>query len=251
MPQPEALQILQSSPWVARNRHAREDMNDPIGRRERLRVAGELGVIGVMAVVFLLWFRDRPGYVDALLGVAAVGLIMAGTSRSRALWALQPRAVIGARRRRRAAWQETALFTMPVMIVFFITSVALGYSTSGWSGATERVGNWHLAVALLLYLPWGLLQQFVFQYFLLGRLLVLMPPAAAIILTAMAFSGVHFPRLPVMAGTLVAGAVWALIYRRHRLLLPIAVSHAVLGATLHYWIFGRDLLASWLPPFGR
>ncbi|MBN1239661.1 MAG: CPBP family intramembrane metalloprotease [Gammaproteobacteria bacterium] len=226
-------------------------MSESFVRRERGRIAAELAVIVVMAVAFLVLFEDRPGYVDALLGLAAVGLIAAGTSRGRTLWALQPRLAAGAGRRRGAAWKETGLFTVPVVVAFFAAALVLGYSDGGWAGAFERVANWHLAAALLLYLPWGLLQQFIFQFFLLGRLLFLLPPAAAIALTAVAFSAVHFPRLPVMAGTLVAGAVWALIYRRHRLLLPLAVSHAVLGATLHYWIFGRDLLASWLPPFGR
>jgi hypothetical protein len=50
-----------------------------------------------------------------------------------------------------------------------------------------------------------------------------------------------------MALTLLAGAVWAALYYRYRRLLPLAVSHALLGATLHYWVLGHDLLASWLP----
>jgi len=29
--------------------------------------------------------------------------------------------------------------------------------------------------------------------------------------------------------------------------LPLALSHALLGAALHYWVFGNDLLARWLP----
>jgi hypothetical protein len=45
---------------------------------------------------------------------------------------------------------------------------------------------------------------------------------------------------------LVAGSVWSLIYARSRTLLPLACSHAVLGAALHYWVFGRDLFQSWL-----
>jgi hypothetical protein len=30
-------------------------------------------------------------------------------------------------------------------------------------------------------------------------------------------------------------------------LLPLAVSHALLGTALHYWVFGNDLLERWLP----
>jgi membrane protease YdiL (CAAX protease family) len=95
----------------------------------------------------------------------------------------------------------------------------------------------------LLYFPWALLQQFVFQFYLLGRLSYLLPPAVAIGITAVAFSAVHYPRYPIMAGTLIGCLVWSLSYRRHRVLLPLAASHALLGATMHYWVIGRDLLA--------
>lgn len=217
---------------------------------ERRRVAIELIAIVVLAAAFLVVFRERPGYVDTVLALVAVAMIVAGTRRSRALWARVPR--VGIRgSAARAAWKEAALFTVPVVAIFFGAGLVLGHAAGGWAGAAARVGNWHLIAALLLYLPWGLLQQFVFQFFLLGRLLVLLPPAVAVMTTAAAFSAVHFPRLPVMAGTLVAGGVWALIYRRHRTLWPLAVSHALLGATLHYWVFGRDLLAAWLPPLAR
>jgi membrane protease YdiL (CAAX protease family) len=138
------------------------------------------------------------------------------------------------------------VFTLPVAAAFMVAGGYIGYTAGGWEGAVARVANWHLAAALLLYFPWALLQQFVFQFFLLGRLLHLLRPSAAIVLTALAFSAVHFPRAPVMAGTLAAGIVWAVLYRRYRTLLPLAISHATLGATLHYWVFGRDLLARWL-----
>ena len=53
-----------------------------------------------------------------------------------------------------------------------------------------------------------------------------------------------------MAVTLVAGTAWALIYYRWRSLVPLAVSHALLGTALHYWVFGNDLLERWLPLLG-
>jgi membrane protease YdiL (CAAX protease family) len=221
-------------------------MNAGAARRHRVRVLLELTAIALAAALFLLLFRDRPRYLDAILGLVAVGLIAHGSARSRSLWALQPSLPGGRRARRLGAAKEAAVFSVPVVIAFFAAALSLGYAAGGWAGALARVGNWHVVAAVLLYFPWALLQQFVFQFFLLGRLLYVLPPAAAIGLTALAFSAVHYPRVPVMVGTLVAGAVWALIYRRRRSLLPLAASHALLGATLHYWVFGRDLLASWL-----
>ena len=111
----------------------------------------------------------------------------------------------------------------------------------------ERFANWHLLAAAALYFPWALLQQYIFQFYWFGRWLQVVPAPVAVALTAVAFAAVHFPRWPVMAVTLVAGAVWALIYLRWRRLLPLAVSHALLGTALHYWVFGNDLLERWLP----
>ena len=101
----------------------------------------------------------------------------------------------------RRAWIESGMFTGAALLVL----IALAAWTAGSATAlAARAANWHLAVALPLYFGWGLLQQYIFQRFLFGRLLQLLPPAAAIALTAIAFSSVHFPRWPVMALVLIA-----------------------------------------------
>lgn len=212
----------------------------------RSGVLTELGVVAVLAAGFLVFFRDRPGFVDAALGVVAVALIGLAQRRSRRFWSGQTADASPYRKRISNASREAAAFTLPVAALFLAIGFGAGFADGGWAAALDRVGGWHFAAAFALYLPWALLQQFVFQFYLLGRLLYLLPAPAAIAITALGFSLVHFPRVPVMAVTAVAGAVWALLYRRHRSLPPLAVSHALLGAGLHYWIFGRDLLASWI-----
>src|SRR5690606_25799474 len=52
----------------------------------RRAVALELLTVAAFAAAFLLLFQGRPGYVDVLLAVAAVGFILAGFGRSRRLW---------------------------------------------------------------------------------------------------------------------------------------------------------------------
>jgi len=59
------------------------------------------------------------------------------------------------------------------------------------------------------------------------------------------YAATHFPNPALMLITAGAGAVWSYTYLRYRLLLPIAVSHAVLGATFYYWVYGRDLFEVW------
>lgn len=213
------------------------------GARAPRAIVLELLTVAVLAAAFLVLFRARPGYVDVLLAVAAVAFILAGLRRSRRLWETQRLDEDGEPTFKRAA-AATAGFTMAALAAL----LGLTFVVAPGDGQTaiERLSNPRILGAFALYLPWALLQQFVFQFYLLGRLLVLLPVWGAVGITGVAFSLVHFPRVPVMAVTLVAGTVWALIYRRYRVLLPLAVSHALLGSALHYWVFGRDLLANWL-----
>ncbi len=212
----------------------------------RAQVCLELLLIGLFTAVYLLAFRDRPRYLDGVLGVAAIVLIGAAYGRTRRLWAAQPAARGPYAERLGAASLRAGAFTLAGALLFFAIGARLGYEHGGWPGAADRVLNVHYLPALALYVVWGLVQQFVFEVYLLGRLMYILPPRAAIVLTALTFSAVHYPRFVVMAAVLVAALVWASLYRRYRVLLPLAVSHAILGASLHYWIFGRDLLAQWL-----
>lgn len=190
--------------------------------------------------MFVATFRVRPPWLDFALAGAAVALIVASAARSRRLWSLAAAVSPGGSR---AAWRACAAFTAGALLVLIIAGALLKPPQQPWP---ERFLNWHFALAVALYFPWALLQQYIFQFYWHGRWLRLVPAQAALVLTALAFAAVHFPRWPVMLVTLAAGAFWSYCYYRWRELLPLAASHAVLGAALHYWVFGRDLLEAWL-----
>src|SRR5688572_7717132 len=209
-------------------------------------VALELTAIGAAAIVFVATFQVRPPYLDFVLAAAAVALIVFSAARSRRLWALA-RSVDT--RGSRGAWVAALAFTGAALVVLAV--VAVFVARAAGVAPMTRFSNWHVLAAAALYFPWALLQQYIFQFYWFGRWLQLVPAAVAVALTAVAFAAVHFPRWPVMAVTLVAGAVWALIYLRWRRLLPLALSHALLGTALHYWVFGNDLLGRWVPLLER
>jgi membrane protease YdiL (CAAX protease family) len=205
-------------------------------------IAFELAGVGTLALLFVASFQVRPPYVDFGLAAAALALIVASAGRSRRIWSLAPPARAEARRR---AWLVCGAFTAIALIVLATATTLVAHRTGlPWQ---PRFRNWHLLLAVALYLPWALLQQYIFQFYLFGRLLRLAPLGLAVPVTACAFAAVHFPRWPVMLATLMAGAFWSLTYYRWRRLLPLAASHAILGAALHYWVFGHDLLDAWLP----
>lgn len=205
-------------------------------------VALELAGIGAAAIVFVATVRVRPPYVDFVLAALAVALIVGSAARSRRIWtAARTVDPHGAR----GAWRAALAFTALALTVLAVAAV-LAARASGVSLA-DRFGNWHMLAAAPLYFGWALLQQYIFQFYWLGRWLQLVPAWAAVAVTALAFSAVHYPRWPVMAVTFVACPVWSLIYLRWRTLLPLVISHGLLGTALHYWVFGNDLLERWLP----
>ncbi len=211
----------------------------------RRSVAVELTGLGAVTLAFVATFTVRPAYVDFALAAGAVALILLSARRSRRLWALSylPSDTRGARYR--AALRVVGTLTVVALAVLAAAALVLA-SRPDTQGIAARFGNPHMLLAAALYFPWALLQQYLFQYYLFGRLLRVFPMPLAIAVTAAAFACVHFPRWPVMGLTAVAGSAWALTYYRYRLLLPIAASHALLGAALHYWVFGHDLLDAWL-----
>jgi membrane protease YdiL (CAAX protease family) len=213
-----------------------------VSHASRRSVILELTSLAAVTLLFVATFRVRPPYVDFGLAAAAVALIVASARRSRRLWSSTPAGHSGTAR---LAWLAIGGFTLAASIVLAGTALLVAsHDGVPWQ---PRFTSWHMLAAAALYFPWALLQQYIFQFYLLGRLLRVSAVPVAIIVAACAFAAVHFPRWPVMLVTLLAGAFWSYCYYRWRRLLPLAASHAILGAALHYWVFGHDLLEAWLP----
>jgi len=213
----------------------------------RKKVALELGIIAALTTVFLLIFPRRNPLVDvALAGFALVCLGLSVGYTKRVVWAASPPPI--AENRLKRCLVVTLWVTIPAVVIFLLIGTFLGYRGGGWSAVAGRVFNWRILAAFGCYLPWALMQQTLFQFYLLGRLLALFPtsqPLPAVILTGLCFSLVHLPDVWTSLVTAVAGVVWTLIYFRYRMLLPLAFSHAALGSAFYYGIFGHDLAVEW------
>ena len=230
--------------WPLRLRlgvHGSEAMEQDL--KPRLLI--ELLVLGVLTLIFLFVFPQRAVYIDGLLAVLALALIgLNARFTKNSVWAQSP-PMSDLRTRVRRSYTLAGAVTFPTVFVFAVLGFALGYKEFGWEGAWARVSNWHILVAFLLYLPWALLQQFLFQFYLLGRLLTLLPASMAVIATGMAYSFVHLPEVGVALATAPAGIFWTFLYYRDRLLLPLGLSHALLASTFYYWVYGQDLFMVW------
>jgi hypothetical protein len=216
-----------------------------MGQSLKHRILTELFVLGVLTTVFLVVFPKRPIYLDVLLALFALGLIAWNARFTKnSIWPqFPPEEDLQTRVRR--SYLLASAFTIPIILAFAAIGLALGYRESGWNGAWARLLNYHLPLAFALYLPWALLQQFLFQFYLLGRLLTLFPAPVSVVVTGMAYSFVHLPDIGVSLAAAAAGIFWTFLYRRYRTLLPLGLSHALLGSTFYYWVCGHDLLMVW------
>ena len=211
----------------------------------KIRTGIELLLLAAFTVAFLLLFPRRNTFVDISLAFLALLLIAlnAGYTRT-AIWSRFPSEVPERERLKRCLG-----IVLPVTALLLLACLGvglyIGYRKAGWQGAVTRVDNWHIVPALAFYFPWALLQQTLFQFYLLGRLLTIFPAWLAVGLTGIFYALVHLPDLGITAATIAAGIFWTCMYYRYRRLVPLAFSHACLGAAFHYWIYGLDLAKEW------
>jgi membrane protease YdiL (CAAX protease family) len=211
----------------------------------RRRVLIELCSLGLATIVFLLLFPNRATAVNIGLAVLAlIGLVANRRFTQGQIWSRFP---VGFDRSTRIKKSSLAALVLTGVGVVgcLIAAAVLGYDEDGWSGVTRRLSNPNILIAIALYLPWALLQQTLFQLYLLGRLLVILRAWMAIVITGLAYSLVHLPHLGVSIATAGAGIIWTALYYRYRCLTPLAASHALLGSTFYYWVYNRDLMAWW------
>jgi len=226
----------------------------------RGRLAVELGVILALTGLFLyvtteLKIRSTVLYVGmALIGFALVGLNRRETVER--IWG-PPDYPVFDRLRRSAV--NVSFFTVPTIIGFFFIGLSGRYFGAPWL-ADEAVPMFslHFFIAMCFYLPWALLQQTLFQFYLLGRFRALLPFASPLflatvngILYGLVHLGPSWPEVGVTVVTIIGGVFWSYSYHRDRYVLPIAVSHALLASTFYYWVYGRDLVAELILKFAK
>lgn len=214
----------------------------------RRRVTGELLVLGVMASVFLALFPQRPILVDLGLALFALSLVLLTAPFTRTeLWAQWPADTEPTSRGR--GLLATLALTLGTIVFFLAIGLSIGYQGADWPGAKARVLHPYIPRALLLYLPWAFLQQMLFQFYLLSRIRTLCPswhPFAVSTLNGLIFGLVHVPHLWIVLLAAIGGTLWSLLYLQYRQLWPLALSHALIGTTFYYWVYGSDLAGRWM-----
>jgi len=202
----------------------------------RKRFALELAALAVLTPLFLFFAPHNVG-LYATVAVLFFGTIAVNAIKQKErIW---PRPTL--------EWRERLFRSTGVMLAVTVPTVFAFYAWCVWAG--HHVSYVNLLLAFCLYFPWALLQQSIFMIYLLGRLRVVFSWASPLVLAGIngtAYGLVHLPDFTLAAVTLVAGSVWSYAYLRDRQLLPIVLSHAILGSTFYYFVGARDLYQDWL-----
>ncbi len=207
----------------------------------RLRAAIELSLLVSLTAVFFIYRGATDIAIQLALALPFIGFIVVGAGQTRTrVWGLHetPDTV-----RRNRAIKTISAVTIPAVVACL-----------GWAAVFDnRIANPTMLYAFALYLPWALAQEFIFQFYLLGRLRALLPhtmPVVVAMLNGLAYGLVHMPDARLMLATAFAGTFWSYSYMRDRHIVPIAVSHALLGVTFYYWVIGVDLFQVMATRFG-
>jgi|SRR4029450_1229309 membrane protease YdiL (CAAX protease family) len=211
------------------------------------RAAVELLVLATSTAMFLLLLPSRPLWMN--MGLALLALALVGISARETRERFWGSAAGDWRRRQRRSAELVLGLTLPVVVAFG-TFAAAGVEPRSVGAMVARLFGPGFFVTFAVFVPWALGQQTLFQFYLLGRLRALLPrasPLVPVVLTGLGYGAVHLPDWEVALLAGAAGILWSFAYQRDRVLLPIAGSHAMLGATYFSWVRGRGLSLALLP----
>jgi membrane protease YdiL (CAAX protease family) len=214
---------------------------------QRRRAAIELSILGLLSTGFLSLFPRRPIAVDLGLALFALTLVLVDADHTNTqVWGREPVEA------RRAGWGSCLFVTMAVtglvVLAFGVVGAVIGYQGAGWPGVKARLLHPYIPTALLLYLPWAWLQQTLFQFYLLGRVRALWPSLPFLghaAVNGLVFGLVHTADSWIALPAALGGMLWSWLYLRYRRLWPLALSHALVGTSFYYWVYGSDLAGRW------
>ena len=118
----------------------------------------------------------------------------------------------------------SSLWILPAAVALMVASVLLA----------RKIGTFHPLYNADLahvygYVLWTMYQQFLLQDFFMSRLTPLLTRDRAIAVAALLFAIAHVPNLPLVAATLLWGAVSCALFQRYRNLYVLGLAQGLLG----------------------
>src|SRR5262245_8467866 len=195
----------------------------------RRRSIGEIAAVILTGAVFLVFENvlhlKLPFLIACVAGWSVyVGLRLAADRRVLRDWGFR---------------RDTLAGSATACAIFFAAAAVAMLAWRLWKGWIPLPPS--MALLLLVYPAWGLMQQFFIQSLVAGNLERLGTPRALTIpVAAVLFGLAHAPDVPLMALCAGAGLAWTPIYLRWPHLLPLSLSHAWLGTLAYVMILERN-----------
>jgi hypothetical protein len=225
----------------------------------RLRMFLELLALALATGLFLAYAPDNFHNTGTYLGLALVAFGLVMYQRTETLQRIWGPPESPAFDRVRRCTVNMSAFTIPPILLFLILGIIQRYvwpqiQFDDVPKPITPLLSLHFLAALVIYPLWAMLQQTLFQFYLLGRLRALLPFASPLLLATLngiLYGLVHLPSGKLLTlVTILGGIVWSYSYYRDRYVLPIALSHGLLATTFYYWVIGRDVLGEMLHHLG-
>lgn len=140
---------------------------------------------------------------------------------------------------RKAGFRDSLRWIGPVALLALAVFVTLGL----WN--RTLLFNEHLLFVMILYPVWGTIQQFLIIGLLVRNLKdmegITITTPIIVAISAVVFSVVHFPSLPLVLATLGLAIGYSLLYLRYRNLWILGLFHGWMGGLFYFFVLGRDV----------
>lgn len=179
--------------------------------RPPIRTLAEL-TLGFVGIMIVLWLPTREQLIFGPIALLIPAILVFSSRPSANELGLGWRGLL------------SSLWILPAAVVFAAAGLLLA----------QRAGTLHALykpdiVHVGGYVVWTVYQQFLLQDYFMPRLTRVLSTDGAIAVAAVLFSIAHFPNLPLIAATLVWGAVSCALFRRYPSIYILGLTQGLLG----------------------
>lgn len=200
-------------------------------QRSSTEVGRSLGEVAVLLGAFFIDQWVLRSFSNPVFELPALGVVVAvfviSIKRRGGLERILQHPVYSARR----AWLETIAATAIPAVGLVAWGLMVRGSYDELPLKITQAGALGLLAWIGQHLMWATLQQGLLQLFLrpvVGE--IFKKSTVATLVTAFIFGLLHLPCLAFAVSTMFLGAMWIVLFSRHRRIMPIVVSHAMLSA---------------------
>ena len=142
---------------------------------------------------------------------------------------------------REGFWQSVRML-LPFGVAAGLAMVGYGLLARTW------IFTWRIFLLLVLYPPWGLVQQFLVVGLFAGNLRKdgRLPEWTIILVVSLLFAAIHLPSIPLVVVAGLMAAVTTPVYFRTGNLYAPGLLHGWIGSIAYFFVLGSDPLADLL-----